>query len=152
MTTDGGAQAKRDEIERRWLGVHMVEETRTGQIFYGAAHRHAGADIGWLLQQYDALTAQVAALKAELTQGTIGTLTAELAEAVHANERLTTERDRLRAAVGGWVDSRQKMRDAPNADIRTLCRVHVETAATELEAAYAATTPPAGAQEGNNGR
>lgn len=60
MTTDGGAQAKRDEIERRWLGVHMVEETRTGQIFYGAAHRHAGADIGWLLQQYDALAAQLA--------------------------------------------------------------------------------------------
>lgn len=42
-----------------------------------------------IISERDALTVQVAALRAELSAGTVGALTAELTEAVQANERLT---------------------------------------------------------------
>src|SRR5690348_11972005 len=90
MAQDAGQAGELED----WLqGLARIEALSERAV---AAHKA-------LRQERDALAAQVVALTAELSSGTVGTLTAELADAVQANEQLAAQNERLRHTLAFYA-------------------------------------------------
>jgi hypothetical protein len=88
MAQDGAGQETLQEAVAELApqtALHVVSEPWRA---LAAVLRLRNHEMQTVISERDALAAQIAALKAELSSGTVGTLTVELAEAVQANERL----------------------------------------------------------------